>query len=110
MRPHIRIGVLYTRVRVEEKWIFAALEGRGLDYERLDSRKITLDLENPGNWKSFDVILDRNISYTSGLNTLRILNAWGIPTVNTARVAGACQLKQRFKLLKKSVIRSFSNP
>jgi hypothetical protein len=26
MQPRLKIGVLYSRVRVEEKWIFAAME------------------------------------------------------------------------------------
>lgn len=86
----LRIGVLYSRVRVEEKWIFAALEQRGIDYDRLDDRQILFNLDDPGCWKQYDAILERSISYTSGLNALRILNAWGIPTVNTARVAEAC--------------------
>jgi predicted AAA+ superfamily ATPase len=47
MQKRLRIGVLYSRVRVEEKWIFAAMEKRGLDYERLDDRVISFDLENP---------------------------------------------------------------
>ncbi len=85
-----RIGVMYSRLRVEEKWIFAALERRGIDYERLDDRNLFFDLEDPGPWRRFDAILARNISYTRGLYALRVLNAWGIPTVNTARVAEVC--------------------
>ncbi len=85
-----RIGVMYSRLRVEEKWIFAALERRGIDYERLDDRSLFFDLEDPGPWRRFDAVLARNISYTRGLYALRVLNAWGIPTVNTARVAEVC--------------------
>jgi [lysine-biosynthesis-protein LysW]--L-2-aminoadipate ligase len=90
MRPRLRIGVLHSRVRVEEKWIFAALEQRGVDYERLDDRRIFFDLDHPETWRQYDAILERSISYTTGLNALRILNAWGVPTVNTAAVAEAC--------------------
>lgn len=90
MRRRLRIGVLYSRVRVEEKWIFAALERRGLDYERLDDRQVYFDLENPDAWLGYDAILERSISYTAGLYALRILNAWGIPTVNAVGVAEAC--------------------
>lgn len=86
----LRIGVLYSRVRVEEKWIFAALEQRGFDYDRLDDRQIHFDLDDPTPWERYDAILERSISFTSGLNALRILNAMGIPTVNTAQVAETC--------------------
>ncbi len=85
-----RIGVLFSRVRVEEKWIFAALEQRNVDYDRLDDRKIHFDLCNPESWMKYDAILERSISYARGLYALRTLNAWGIPTVNTATVSEAC--------------------
>ena len=90
MNRRMRIGVLYSRVRVEEKWIFAALERRGIDFERLDDRKIYFNLDNPGPWLEFDAILERSISYNSGLYALRILNTWNIPTINTSEVAEAC--------------------
>lgn len=90
MKSRPRIGVMYSRLRVEEKWIFAALERRGIDYERLDDRRIFFDLSDPGPWRRFDAILARNISYTRGLYALRVFNAWGIPTVNTVRVAEIC--------------------
>ena len=90
MKQKVHIGVLYSRVRVEEKWIFAALEKRGLDFERLDDRAVNFDLDNPGSWLDFDAVLERSISYSRGLNTMHILNSWGIPTVNAANVAEAC--------------------
>ena len=90
MQKRLKIGVLYSRVRVEEKWIFAAMEKRGIDYERLDDRAISFDLENPEPWRAFDAVLERSISYTSGLYALRLLNSFGVPTVNTAAVAEVC--------------------
>jgi len=77
-------------VRVEEKWIFAAMEKRGIDYDRLDDRNIYFDLDHKDKWMCYDAILERSISYINGLYALKILNAWGIPTVNTAAVAEAC--------------------
>ena len=90
MATQPKIGVLYSRVRVEEKWIFAALQQRGVDFERLDDRRIHFDVENPAPWQQFDAVLERSISYARGLYALKTLNAWGIPTVNTAAVAEAC--------------------
>ncbi|NMC54549.1 MAG: lysine biosynthesis protein LysX [Chloroflexi bacterium] len=85
-----RIGVLYSRVRVEEKWIFAALEERGVDYERLDDRNVYFDLDHPGGWLDYDALLERSISYARGLYALRVFGAWGIPTVNRLAVAEVC--------------------
>ena len=90
MQKRLRIGVLFSRVRVEEKWIFGTLEKRGIDYDRLDDRAISFDLDNPSPWRAYDAVLERSISYTSGLYALRMLNAFGVPTVNTAAVAEVC--------------------
>ena len=85
-----KIGVLYSRVRVEEKWIFQAFEKQGIDYQRLDDRTISFDIEDPQPWQQFDAVLERSISFNSGLYALRMLNAFGVPTVNTAAVAENC--------------------
>jgi len=90
MQRRLKIGVLYSRVRVEEKWIFGAMEKRGIDYDRLDDRAISFDLEKPEAWQQYDAVLERSISYNSGLYALRLLNAFGVPTVNTAAVAEVC--------------------
>lgn len=90
MYKHPRIGVLFSRMRVEEKWIFEAFEKHAVACERLDDRSVCFDLENPGPWRQFDAVLERSISYTNGLYALQILNAFGVPTVNSAAVAAAC--------------------
>jgi [lysine-biosynthesis-protein LysW]---L-2-aminoadipate ligase len=90
VQRRLKIGVLYSRVRVEEKWIFGALEKRGIDYDRLDDRAIHFDLNDPTPWQQYDAVLERSLSYTSGLYALRLLNAFGVPTVNTAAVAEVC--------------------
>lgn len=86
----MKIGVLLSRVRVEEKWLFEALEKRGLEYDRLDDREVKFDLAHPGLWLQYDVILERSISYGRGLYACQVLNSWGIPTVNSAQVAATC--------------------
>jgi [lysine-biosynthesis-protein LysW]--L-2-aminoadipate ligase len=86
----MKIGILYSRMRVEEKWIFENLERRGIPYDRIDDRQIGLNLADPGMWQAYDVVLERSLSYKNGLYTTQVLNAWGIPTVNMARVAATC--------------------
>jgi [lysine-biosynthesis-protein LysW]--L-2-aminoadipate ligase len=90
MRKRPRIGVLLSRVRIEEKWIFSSMEKRGIDYDRCDDRSVYFNLTNPEPWQVYDAILERSISYANGLAALRILNDWGMLTINTAAVAEAC--------------------
>ncbi len=86
----MKIAVLYSRVRVEEKWIFEALEKRRIPFDRIDDRQIVLDLSAPGDWLKYDIVIERGLSYKNGLYITQILNSWGIPTVNMFHVAAIC--------------------
>ncbi len=86
----MKIGVIYSRARVEEKLLFEAMDKRGLTYDRIDDRDLVFDLEQPEHWQQYDVILERCINHSRALYALKILNDWGIPTVNTAHVADVC--------------------
>jgi len=86
----VKLAVLLSRVRVEEKWLFEALDKRGITYDRLDDREVRFDLANPGPWRDYAVVLERSLSYGRGLYATQILNSWGIPTVNSSAVAATC--------------------
>lgn len=60
----MKIAVLYSRARVEEKILFETLEARGIDYDRIDDRDIAFDLENPKPWRKYDVVLERCINHS----------------------------------------------
>ncbi|MEA3351683.1 MAG: lysine biosynthesis protein LysX [Chloroflexota bacterium] len=85
-----KVGVLYSYMRCDEKWIFAALDERKVDYDRLNDQSIIFNLDHKKRWQKYDVILIRSISYARGLYSARVLNSWGVPTVNTAAVAEVC--------------------
>ncbi len=87
----LRIGVLLSRVRVEEKLLLSELERRGVEIVRFDDRELTLDLAHPHpELAACDVVLERCINHLRALYSLRVLNDWGIPTVNTYDVANIC--------------------
>jgi len=85
----MHVGVMLSRVRTEEKLLFAALEKAGVAYTRIEDPEIRLPFTRPEGW-DFDVILERSINHTRALHALRLINAWGIPTVNTYTVAEVC--------------------
>jgi [lysine-biosynthesis-protein LysW]--L-2-aminoadipate ligase len=84
----MKVGLLCSRIRVEEKLLITELRKRGIDFDIIDDRKIVLEIERNG-W-DYDVILERCINHSRALYALRIFNDWGIPTVNTYEVANTC--------------------
>lgn len=86
----MKVAILCSRVRVEEKWIFESLERKGVPYDRIDDRQITMNILDPTPWLGYDVVIERSVSYKNGLYALQVLNSWGIPTVNMAQVAVTC--------------------
>ncbi|MDI7276711.1 MAG: lysine biosynthesis protein LysX, partial [Anaerolineae bacterium] len=84
----MRVGVLCSRIRVEEKLLFEAMERRGLAYDLLDDRELVLDMGQRS--LDYDVILERCINHSRALYALRILEDWGLRCVNSYRVADTC--------------------
>ncbi|MCC7354505.1 MAG: lysine biosynthesis protein LysX [Anaerolineae bacterium] len=85
----MRIGILCSRIRVEEKILFETMEKRGLPFEQIDDRTVIFDMQHNG-WGKYDVVLERCINHSRALYALRILDDWGVPTVNTYLVADTC--------------------
>lgn len=82
------IGILYSRVRVEEKLLFDDLERRGVPFGRIDDREVVFELgSNPF---PYDVVLERCINHSRAVYALKLLEDAGITTVNTYRVAETC--------------------
>jgi [lysine-biosynthesis-protein LysW]---L-2-aminoadipate ligase len=90
----MKVGILYSRVRVEEKLLFEAFEKRGVDYDLLDDRDLVFEIAPRRNYAEeftkYDLVVERCINHSRALYSLRILNDRGIPTVNTAHVADVC--------------------
>ena len=85
----MKVGVLVSRVRVEEKLLFKELDKRGVDYDRLDDRKLIFEL-GQNHLTQYDVIVERCINHSRALYALKILEDWGIPTVNRYKTAEVC--------------------
>jgi [lysine-biosynthesis-protein LysW]--L-2-aminoadipate ligase len=86
---NMKIAILLNRVRVEEKLLIKAIEKQRLDLEVIDIRDVVFDLHQNG-WRQYDVVLERCINHSRALYSLRILNDWGVRTINTYEVALVC--------------------
>jgi len=80
----MRVGVLCSRVRVEEKLIFKALRQRGVDGERIDANTIVLGLSE--GIDGYDVVLVRCLSHSRALYASKLLGDNGQRTVNDYEV------------------------
>jgi len=85
----LTVGVLLSRVRVEEKLLLEELERRGIATKVLDDRELVLTLEKKPEL-GVDVVLERCIQHSRALYALSVLETWGIPTVNSFEVADIC--------------------
>jgi [lysine-biosynthesis-protein LysW]--L-2-aminoadipate ligase len=86
----MRIGVLMSRVRVEEKLLMEAFAARDVQVDIIDDREVVFDMHVSDAMRQYDVVLERCINHSRALYALEMLNAWGVPTVNTAAVANVC--------------------
>lgn len=82
------LAVLSSRVRVEEKLIFAALEARRVAFEPVDTRHLAFRVDRPElPWRG---ALSREISHTRNFYLTRLLEFAGVPVVNSAHIVGLC--------------------
>lgn len=84
----MRVAMLCSRIRVEEKLLLTELERRNIDYIKIDDDQSIFALENRD--YPYDVVLERSIHHSRALYALKVLNDAGVPTVNTAEVADVC--------------------
>lgn len=87
----MRLAVLLERMRAEEKLLFDEFERRGIAYDRIDLRELSVDLQTKS--LDYDAVLERCISHYRSLNAIRVFEVWGIPVVNRYAVAETCGSK-----------------
>lgn len=81
------LGLLCTRVGVEEKLLMQAASRRGLNVIKADMRALSFGLENHF---PFDVVLARDFLHPRDLCALFLLEKAGILTINSYDVARRC--------------------
>jgi [lysine-biosynthesis-protein LysW]---L-2-aminoadipate ligase len=92
----MRIGILCSRVRVEEKLLFAAFENLGVSPVRIDERALAAPVGRLV--PEVDVLLERSVSTTAGLVAAQIYEAAGVRVINSAATASVCADKVQTSL------------
>ena len=84
----MRIAMLCSRVRVEEKLLLASFATRGIEVERLDDSELALWLDRSP--PTVNLVFDRSISFGRSSYGLRALECLGVRCVNSAEVVATC--------------------
>lgn len=89
----MRLAILHTRLRTEERLLLDACDALAIDVEPIDLRSVVFRLDDPTPSSCFDVVLDRSVSLTASLTAVRILEGFGIRCVNPVRTIEVCSDK-----------------
>ena len=90
----MRLAILASRIRVEEKLLIEALRERDVAFDIIDDGELLLDLAQVGEqWRQYDAVLCRSLSQTRALAVTYVLEHWGIPVYNSAAVTATCNDK-----------------
>lgn len=95
----MQVGLLYSRIRADEKLLLSELRERGHGVEKLDVRQLEFDLaEPPASLADCDVVVDRCLATSRSVYATKFLEQYGIPVVNSAETAAICADKAETSL------------
>jgi [lysine-biosynthesis-protein LysW]--L-2-aminoadipate ligase len=98
----IRLGVLVSFLRQEEKLILTAARARGMQVTPMFDRELALNVSAPTAAESgieIDVLLDRSVVHSRAGYTLFAMDRWGIPTLNSSQAVTICDDKARASMV-----------
>lgn len=87
----MRLALVLSRVRQDEKLIHEALADRGLAYDQLFDSEVVFDLTKPE--KRYDSVLIRSISQSRGQVCATVFDATGALTLNSPSTMAVCNDK-----------------
>ncbi|MFC6905437.1 lysine biosynthesis protein LysX [Halalkalicoccus tibetensis] len=95
----MNVGILYSRIRRDEKLLLNELRERDHEITKIDVRKHQFNVHDPpAVFDDVDVVLDRCLSTSRSLYVTRFCEAYGIPVVNGPETAETCADKVKNSL------------
>jgi len=87
----MHVGVLYSRIRKDEKLLLNELRERGHDVTKIDVREQRFDLTDvPAAFDDLDLVVDRCMATSRSLYATKFCEQYGVPVVNGADTAETC--------------------
>ncbi len=95
----MNVGVLYSRIRRDEKLLLGELRERDHEVTKIDVRRQRFDLtEPPESFAGLDVLVDRCLATSRSVHVTQFAAAYGVPVVNAPGTATVCANKVRTSL------------
>jgi [lysine-biosynthesis-protein LysW]--L-2-aminoadipate ligase len=95
----MHVGVLYSRIRRDEKLLLEELRERDHEITKIDVRKERFNLSDPPeSMTEVDLLVDRCLATSRSLYVTQFAEAYGIPVVNGAQTAEVCADKVKNSL------------
>ncbi|WP_049928824.1 lysine biosynthesis protein LysX [Halopiger goleimassiliensis] len=95
----LQVGILYSRIRKDEKLLLNELRERDHEVEKIDVRKQEFDVgAAPDEFGDLDVVVDRCLATSRSLYATTFFEAYGIPVVNSHETADICADKVKNSL------------
>lgn len=98
----IKLGILVSFLRQEEKLILSTARARGMTVTPIFDRELALNvsaLTAAESGVDIDVLLDRSVVHSRAGYTLFAMERWGIPTLNSAQAVTICDDKARASMV-----------
>lgn len=95
----MNVGILYSRIRKDEKLLLNELRERDHEITKIDVRKHQFNVHDPPEiFEGVDLVLDRCLSTSRSLYVTRFCEAYGVPVVNGPETAETCADKVKNSL------------
>ncbi|WP_254861777.1 lysine biosynthesis protein LysX [Halovivax gelatinilyticus] len=95
----VKIGILYSRVRTDEKMLLTELRERGHEVEKIDVRDAQFAIDEAGSvFADLDLVVDRCLATSRSVYATQFCAAYGVPIVNAAETATICADKVKTSL------------
>ncbi|WP_255151743.1 lysine biosynthesis protein LysX [Halorarius halobius] len=96
----MQIGMLYSRIRRDEKLLLSELRERGHEVEKIDVRKERFNVaEPPAAFADLDLVVDRCLATSRSRYVTRFTDHYDVPVVNHPETAAICADKARNSLV-----------
>ncbi len=95
----MNVGVLYSRIRKDEKLLLEELRDRDHEVTKIDVRKEQFSVSQaPEIFEGVDLVLDRCLATSRSLYVTQFVAAYGLPVVNEPTTAALCADKVKNSL------------